>query len=205
MKNWILSILLIFPIFGYTQTENGRFAIGTQFYQNLNLPDNYIGFGTGVNWQLDFVKGLGLDVNYFFETNDLANTGSIKRFQRGAAVNYLLAYNRKLSPWVQIGAVFNTLTVSPVSYLFSDKSDEKIEQSYFGLTAGLGGRYNLNRRASVNIGIYIQPQNYNPNFELVSENEGMILKTDLGPEIEYETKALVYFNIGLTYQIAKLW
>ncbi|MFK8039621.1 MAG: hypothetical protein AB8B74_15120 [Crocinitomicaceae bacterium] len=205
MKNWILSVFVIFPMLGNTQSDGGSFAIGTQFYQNLNLPNWHDGFGGGLNWQFNFYKGLGIDASYIFETNELVNAGSLKRFQRGLAINYAPLYDKKLSPWIQLGAVFNTLTLEPVSYLFSDKSDEVMEQNYFGLTIGAGGRYKISQNASINLGLYYQPQNYNPNYELIEVDGFAILNTNSILLTQREVKPIVYFNIGFTYQILKLW
>lgn len=204
MKKIILGCLVMLPLISFSQDERGRMAIGTQFYQNILQPDNHQGFGVGVNWQLDIAKGFGIDANYFFENADLLNAGNIKRFQRGVAFNYVPLYKKALSPWIQVGMSFNTITVTPVSYLFNVKSEEVIEQSYFGLNLGIGGRYNVNDRLTVNTGFYFQPQNYTQNYNLVVSDEKAILETNVIPA-ELDLEPLLYFNLGITYKIAKLW
>lgn len=204
MKYRLIIALLVLPLFLIAQNERGRLAIGTQFYQNLMLPDNYEGFGVGLNWQLDVARGFGLDANYIYEALDLQNVGNIKRFQRGISINYVPFYKEKLSPWIQVGVSYNTLTVVPVSYLFSDNTEQIIEQDYFGLNLGLGGQYKINKNLTVNSGFYFQPQNYTPNYFLSTSDNGSELQTNIKSS-GLTVKPILYFNFGFTYQIAKLW
>ena len=204
MIRYIFLAFIILPHFLWSQASNGRLAVGTQFYQNLMLPDFYEGSGIGLNLQLDIAKGFGLEANYMYEALDLQNSGNIKRFQNGVAVNYVPFHKQNFSPWVQIGLSINTINITPVSYLFSDNSDKMITQNYFGINMGLGAKYRINENLTVNSGFYFQPQNYSPSYILNSTENGNELETNIKAE-GLTVKPLLYFNLGFTYQLAKLW
>ncbi|MFK8043936.1 MAG: hypothetical protein AB8B72_00470 [Crocinitomicaceae bacterium] len=203
-KYFYLVLIFVLPFFSVGQSEIGGLSAGIQFNQNILQPDNYDGFGIGVNAQLDVYQGFGVIGSYFYESLNLANAGSLKRFQRGLAANYLPLYKKKWSPWVQIGAVFNTINVQPVSYLFADNSSKVITQNYFSLNLGLGGLYHVNNNLTVNTGIYFQPQNYPPNYMLTVSESIAEVQTNI-VSINPQVDPLIYFNIGFTYKIAKLW
>ncbi|MDX1348607.1 MAG: hypothetical protein R3279_00090 [Putridiphycobacter sp.] len=204
MKFWLL-VLFIMPTLLFGQSDNtGALSLGTQFYQNLNLPDNYQGFGVGLNLQIDIAKGIGLNTHCMLESNDLLNAGSIRRFQGGVGINYAPLFNKKLSPWVQVGFAYNNLTVSPISYLFSDNSQDRIEQYYLSLNTGIGGYYKVNENLKINLGFFFQPQNYSPHYVLETLEGQSVLMTSQSA-LDLPVDPLLYFNLGITYQIVKLW
>ncbi len=205
MKNWPLLAFILFPFFSMTQDRTGDLALGTQFYQNVLLPENYEGLGVGLNLDLEVIYGIGIDAHYFYESNDLLNTGNLKRFQGGASIKYAPFYKRKLTPWIKLGIAFNTINVLPVSYLFVDNSSQGISQNYLSYNSGLGAQYNVNKNLTLNTGFYFQPQNYTPNYLLsTSDGENQLITNYEGENI-IDVDPLLYFNIGFTYRITKLW
>jgi len=203
MKNFFLVVLILTPLLSINQDKRGDIAIGPQFYQNILLADNYEGLGVGLNCQLGVKYGFEVKMHYFFESNDLLDAGNLKRFQGGAGINYVPFYKKKFSPWLMLGVAFNTLKVEPVSYLFIDNSEKKISQSYLTVNSGIGVQYCVNRNLILNTGLYFQPQNYSPNYLLVTNDEGNTLTTNIKSLDVVEP--LLYFNFGFTYQIAELW
>lgn len=204
MKTYFLIFLFIFPHIIWAQNESGQFAIGTQIYQNILLPENYQGFGVGVNAKLNIAQGFGIDANYFYEALDLMGAGSIKRSQTGLAIYYAPFDKKLLSPWVQLGVSYNLILVTPVSYLFSDNFDQVIKQNYFGLNIGVGAQYIVNPNLILNSGFYFQPQNYSPQYVLEINGNNSSLVTN-HKALNLEVEPLLYFNLGITYKIANLW
>ena len=89
MKKWSLVFLLLTPLFLQAQEDkSGELTIGAQFYQNTMLPDNYEGFGLGLNSKVEIFKGVGVMAYSFYEANDILSAGHLKRFQNGISVQY---------------------------------------------------------------------------------------------------------------------
>ncbi len=201
----ILFFFLGLNLYGQdTFLKSGDLQFGVNLNQNINLPEYEAGFGIGIQARICPIQWMNVELYSNMEHLDLGNVGNLKRNEFGIAGMVPLT-NRKLSPFIFLGANYSNTQVTPVSFLFSDRENEIVSVSSLGVHGGVGAQYYLNERFNISISYRYLHVFDPPQYEIQSNDFGLYLNTSTATPQSMEHNKLMYLQFSMNYHITQLW
>ena len=185
--------------------ENGNVELGARFTRNILLPKDHMGFGVGGQLKFRITDHFGIEGYFDFSTIDIGGVGTKSVQQTGFSVLYFPLASKKVSPYFLGGYNYTYESVLPASYLFIDRTDDRIKNGRSGVHFGLGGQYYLSDKVSLNLtGQYVLLFGDDLRYELQETPFGPYLSTNLPTETVIKPQNMFSLILSLNYKIVNL-
>jgi len=181
----------------------GEFQVGTKISQNVLQPENYDGFAVGLKGRYFMMSYLAFEINTEFATLDLSGTGSEASKQFGISTLYYPLKDKVGLPYLFAGYNYNLMTVTPVSYIYIDRTEDIIIGNMSRLYFGVGSDFYY-FGDYLNLGLALQydyPLNDPLRFEIEESPFGKYLNTNPIESIIIDPVKYLNITVSLNYTI----